>query len=73
MRNNPAAFGWRSQGHYDSEGTVHETLDPFKEAAEEAGVLFIAAGGFKADDAAEKLRTGGADLVRCLFRLLSSF
>jgi hypothetical protein len=55
------------QGNYESECPEHETLDPFKQTAAEAGTLFVAAGGFKAEEAAEKLRTGGADIVRSSF------
>ena len=42
----------------------HEVLTPFMNAAHEAGIKFVAAGGFLAEGAAKEIQSGAADLVR---------
>ena len=54
----------RVKGNTDSECTEDETLDSFAAAAHAGGALFVAAGAFTKETAAERLRSGKADLVR---------
>lgn len=51
----------RVRGNDDREADDAETLDAFREAAKPAA--FIAAGGFKRDNAPKKVASGQADLV----------
>jgi N-ethylmaleimide reductase len=53
----------RIKGNETVEAPEEETLEGFADIVHAANVLFIAAGGFDKDSAAERLRSGKADLV----------
>jgi N-ethylmaleimide reductase len=55
----------RIKGNETVECPAEESLDGFAELARNAGVRFIAAGGFTKESAAEALRSDKADLVCC--------